>query len=182
MDYTPLVLKNKGIPVQFCVVKKVSDVDYEREYDEVGEPLKETVYIRFTNNVIADIEEHWGNLEAWQTSLEAQPITTLRQTIAFATKRPVRSVGEAMIEGESMDYSNAIGVAWALANGVDPIAASRMLKQSKVLAEEQRKILSEALTVGNSEETEDSPGESGTPPGRKRAAPLKNSGNSAPAK
>lgn len=181
MDYSPIVLKNKGVPVQFAAVTKISDSEYERQYDEVGEPIIETVNVRFTNNIIADIEEHWGTLDVWQQTLEAKPITTLRQTLAYATRRPLLLVGEAMLEGETMQYSNAIGVAWAIANGVDPIVASTMLKQSSVLAEEQRKILKEALTAGLEQQQEqpmeNSPGKSGTRPGRKRAAPLKNSGN-----
>jgi len=177
MDYSPIVLKNKGVPVQFAAVTKISDSEYERQYDEVGEPIIETINIRFTNNIIADIEEHWGTLEVWQQGLETKPITTLRQTLAYALKRPLLMIGEAMLDGEAMQYSNAIGVAWAIANGVDPVVASTMLKQSSVLAEEQRKILKEALTAGLEPTTENSPGKSGTRPGRKRAAPLKNSGN-----
>jgi hypothetical protein len=181
MDYSPIVLKNKGVPVQFAAVTKISDSEYERQYDEVGEVIIETVNVRFTNNIIADIEEHWGTLDIWQQTLEAKPITTLRQTLAYATRRPLLLIGDAMLEGETMQYSNAIGVAWAIANGVDPTVASTMLKQSSVLAEEQRKILKEALTAGLEQQqepqTENSPGKSGTRPGRKRAAPLKNSGN-----
>jgi hypothetical protein len=177
MDYSPITLKNKGVQVPFWSVTKISDLEYQRQMDESGEPITETVNIRFTNNIIADIEEHWETLELWQQSLETRPITTLRQTLAYATRRPLLLIGEAMIEGEGMQYSNAIGVAWAIANGVDPIVASKMLKQSVVLADEQRKILQEALTAGLEPETENSPGKSGTQPGRKRAAPSKSSGN-----
>ena len=176
MDYTPIVLKNKGVPAEFFVIKKMSDFEYVREYDESEEPIRETLNVRFTNNIISDIEDHWGDLEAWQNSLEKKPHTTLRQTLSFALRKPIEAIGEAMIDGETIRYSNAIGVAWALANGVDPIAASTMLKQSNALAEEQKKILNDALLQPETK-TPGSPGKSGTQPGRKRAAPLKSSGN-----
>ena len=176
MDYTPSVLKNKGVPAEFFIIKKVSDFEYQREYNEFDEPIREQLNIRFTNNVIADVEDCWGDLESWQTALEKKPITTLRQTLAFVLKRPLEAVGESMIEGETIHYSNAIGVAWALANGVDPLAASKMLKQSNALADEQKRILNDALLQPENE-TQNSPGKSGSQPGRKRAAPLKSSGN-----
>lgn len=177
MDYSPIVLKNKGIPITLAQVSRVgTSDDYVREYDDVGEPLTESVNIRFTNNVISEIEEFYGSLEQWQERLEKQPISTLRQTIAFAIRRHVTAVGEGMLEGENMQYSNAIGIAWAIANGVDPTVASKMLKQSSALAEEQKRILKEALQA-QQQEIVDSLGDSGTQPGPKRAARSKSSGN-----
>jgi hypothetical protein len=175
MDYTPIVLKNKGIPVELAKVKSIGSDVYEREYDEVGEVLKETVFVRFTNNVIADIEEHWGGLEAWQQNLEKMPVSTLRQSLAFALKRNNTEVGEAMLEGQTVIYSNVVSVAWAIANGVDPTVAGKMLRQSALLAEENRRVLEQAMSVV--EFPSDSPGDSGTPPGPKRAARTKSSGN-----
>lgn len=178
MDYSPIVLKNKGIEIALVKVIKIDGAeDYVREYAEDGEPVIEKVWLRFNNNVISDIEEHYGGLELWQQRLENHPISTLRQTLAFALRRHVVAIGEAMIEGENLTYSNAIGIAWAIANGVDPIVASRMLKQSAALADEQKQamqsILTEQVTI------QDSLGESGSQPGPKRAARTKSSGTSA---
>lgn len=177
MDYSPIVLKNKGVPITLAKVNKTENIDeFTREYDDVGEPVTESVNIRFTNNVISEIEEFYGSLEQWQERLEKQPVSTLRQTLAFSLRRHVSSVGEAMLEGENMQYSNAVGIAWAIANGVDPIVASRMLKQSAALAEEQKRILKEAL-MEQQEQITASPGDSGSQPGPKRAARTKSSGN-----
>jgi hypothetical protein len=68
-----------------------------------------------------------------------------------------------------------VSVAWAIANGVDPTVAGKMLRQSALLAEENRRVLEQAMSVV--EFPSDSPGDSGTPPGPKRAARTKNSGN-----
>ena len=180
MDYSPIVLKNKGVPVKFYKTKKAEnglDV-WEREYDEVGEPIVVDSFVRFNNNVIADIEVHWGSLEEWQERIEKQPVHTLRQTLAFATRRHSSDIGEAMLDGEVLGYSNVIGTAWAIANGVDPIMASRMLKQSAELAEEQKRLLNEAMDA-QQEKTQDFLGDSGIQPGPKRAVRTKSSGTSA---
>jgi hypothetical protein len=180
MDYSPIVLKNKGVPTKFYKTKKVEGgLDlWEREYDDVGEPIIVESFVRFNNNIIADIEVHWGSLEDWQDKLEKQPVHTLRQTLAFATRRHNVDIGEAMLDGEVLGYSNVIGTAWAIANGVDPIMASRMLKQSAELAVEQKRMLNEAMSQ-QQEKTQDFLGSSGTQPGPKRAARTKSSGTSA---
>lgn len=177
MDYTPLVLKNKGVPCEFAKVKKFGpkDDDWAREYDETGEPVIEVLNVRFTNNVIAELEQHWGGLEKWQQSLETMPVSTIRQTFAYALRKSNMEVGEAMLDGEQMKYSNIIGVAWAIANGVDPTIASRLLAQSVALANEQKRIITEALATQENE-IADSLGDSGSQPGPKRAARSKNSG------
>jgi hypothetical protein len=176
MDYSPIVLKNKGVPCEFVKVKKIDETLYERVLNEDGEIVKDTLMVRFTNNTIADIEQHWGTLEAWQEALTARPVSTCRDTLSFALRRPILEIGEAMIDGEIMTYSNVIGIAWAIANGVDPIVASRMLKQSAVLAEAQKETLNKALEQNN-QLIQDSLGDSGSKPGPKRAARSKNSGN-----
>lgn len=178
MDYTPLVLKNKGVACKIAKVKQIPGSDeYEREYDESGNPVIESVFVRFSNNTIADIEEHWGGLEAWQETLEKLPVSTVRQTLSFALKMSNTAVGEAMLDGEVTNYSNIIGVAWAIANGVDPTAASRLLEQSVALAEDQKRMLNEAIV--KQVRIQASPGDSGTQPGRKPTARTKSSGTSA---
>jgi hypothetical protein len=176
MDYTPLVLKNKGVACKIIKVKQIPGSDeYEREFDDAGNPVIESVFVRFSNNTIADIEEHWGGLEVWQETLDKMPVSTVRQTLSFALKMSNVAVGEAMIDGEITNYSNIIGVAWAIANGVDPSVASRLLEQSVALAEDQRKTLNEA--INRQVKVQASPGDSGTQPGRKPTARTKSSGN-----
>jgi hypothetical protein len=177
MDYSPIVLKNKGIPCNLIKVQRVQGTEeFERIFTDDGEPIIEQVNIKFTNNVIAEIEMHWGSLESWQEKLEAMPVSTLRQTMAFCLKRHPVEVGEAMLDGEVLTYSNVIGAAWGIANGVDPMVASGMLKQSTALANEQRRILNDAMKE-QQEKTEAFLGSSGSRPGPKRAARSKSSGN-----
>ena len=175
MDYTPLVLKNKGVACKVAKVKQIPGTEeYEREFDDAGNVVIDSVFVRFSNNIIADIEEHWGGLEAWQESLEKMPVSTVRQTLSFALKISNVAAGESMLDGEITNYSNVIGVAWAIANGVDPSAASRLLEQSVALADNQKKMLNDAIV--KQVKIQDSPGDSGTQPGRKPTARTKSSG------
>jgi hypothetical protein len=174
MDYTPMVLKNKGIPCEFAKLKKVGDLA-EKSYNEDGELEKEIFHIKFTNNIISDIELHFGGLEAWQEQLEKTPYTTIRQTLAFALRKTPVETGDVMLDGELMMYSNIIGTAWAVANGVDPFMASQMLKSSIGLADEQKRLLNEELS--KTLKVDSSPGSNGSESGPKRAARSKNSGS-----
>lgn len=174
MDYSPIILKNRGIPCKFAKTVKSGDY-WERVLDEEGNVETETLNIKFNNNSISDIEMHFGGLESWQDSLEKFPITTLRQTIAYVLRRSPEEVGEAMLDGEVVMYSNIIGTAWSIANGVDPITASKMLQQSVGLAEEAKKALNEQLTKAM--EQLQPTGTSGSDSGPKRATRSKNSGN-----
>ena len=174
MDYSPIILKNKGIPCEFAKVVKTGEI-WERVLDDNGEVEKEILYVKFTNNSISDIELHFGGLDAWQEQLEKFPITTVRQTLAFALRKQVQETGEAMLDGEVVMYSNIIGTAWSIANGVDPTVASRLLKESLGLANEQKQLLNEQLTKTLDQSV--SLGDNGSDSGRKRAARSKNSGN-----
>lgn len=174
MDYSPVILKNKGIPTEFAKTKK-TESDWERVLNAEGEPEKEIVFVKFTNNSISDIELHYDGLEAWQAQLEKFPITTIRQTFSYALKRDVRDIGEAMLDGEVVMYSNVVGTAWSVANGVDPTIASRLLKQSVGLANEQKQALNKELTKAM--EVNSSPGTNGSGSGVKRASRSKTSGS-----
>lgn len=169
MDYTPIVLKNKGIPIEVAVVEKTDNGTYKRKFNEEGECEKETVYIRFTHNVIAELEERYGDLENWQRMQETRPSSSARDTMAMCLRRERESVGEAMLEGSLMDYQNAIAMAWSICNGVDPTTASKLLRQAAKLAEEQRNAVNQELENQLPKENpKPSRGKSGSPSGQKQ--------------
>ncbi len=181
MDYTPTILKNKGISCQFIKTQKDADGKWSRVLDEKDELVKETLLIRFNNNSISDIEEFWGSLDAWQESLEKKPWSTMRQTLSFVLQRDIQDIGEAMMDGEIVSYSNVIGSAWSIANGVDPSVAGQMLTQALRLAEENKKALQknleETMPALGLEPIPSVSGNNGSESGPKRAARSKNSGN-----
>lgn len=178
MDYTPIVLKNKGVPVPFAKTTQDESGEWVRVIDAAGEVETQTFHIRVTNNTVADMEEQWGSLDAWQDAMDKQPISTIRKTLAMTLKRQPEDIGEAMLEGQQVAYQTAIAVAWAIANGVDPTAASLALKHTAGLASEQRKIVEQALLGEMANQPQvDSPGKSGSTSGRKRAVRSTSSGS-----
>ena len=166
MDYTPIVLKNKGIPTQLAVVERTEDGYYKRKFNEEGDCEKETVYIRFNHNVIADLEDRYGDLENWQRMQETKASSTARDTMALCLRREKESVGEAMLEGFLMDYQNAIAMAWSICNGVDPTTASKLLRQATKLAEEQKNAVNKELESQLPKEQKPSRGKSGSQSGQ----------------
>ncbi len=144
MDYTPAVLKNKGVPVSLAALREEGG-KWVPIYDAEGVQETEEFHVRFTHNVIADVEELWEGLAEWQEGMELKPVSTLRRTFALLLVESVEKAGMRLLEGRLSDYSSAIGVAWAIANGVDPTVASRLLAQAVTVTEEQIKALNENL-------------------------------------
>ena len=154
MDYTPTVLKNKGVPVSLAALREENG-KWVPIYDVEGVQETEEFYVRFTHNVIADIEELWEGLQEWQEAMESKPVSTLRRTFALLLKESVEKAGMRLVEGRLTDYTGAIGVAWSLANGVDPTVAHRLLVQAYTAADLQIEMVNKELekAVAEIEET-----------------------------
>ena len=106
MDYTPEVLRNKGVPVKLAKIRKAED-DWTPIYSSDGELETEELHVRFTHNIIADIEETWDGLADWQEAMESKPVSTLRRTLSLIFMEPVDKIGGMLIEGRLPEYSNA---------------------------------------------------------------------------
>jgi hypothetical protein len=167
MDYTPIVLKNKGVPVKIAVVEKSDNGTWKRRFNEEGEYDTEIVHVRFNHNTIADIEDRFGDLEEWQKMTEKRAASTARETLSICLHMEKERVGEAMIEGALMDYQNAIAMSWSICNGVDPTTASRLLRQAENLAEDQRKAINAELENSLPKEPKPSRGKTGSASGSK---------------
>jgi len=186
MDYTPEVLRNKGVPVKLAKIRKAED-DWTPIYSSDGELETEELHVRFTHNIIADIEETWDGLADWQEAMESKPVSTLRRTLSLIFMEPVDKIGGMLIEGRLPEYSNAIGTAWALANGVDPTVASRMLEAAEIQVDSQIETLNQELltALGDAEEKKEkpsTPGKKRSPSGAKQTKDTKTSGKQAPPK
>jgi len=170
MDFTSAVLRNKGVPVLLAQVRKGTS-DWEVVYNSEGNVESEVVHLRFTHNTIADIEENFDGLSEWQEAMGEKPVSTLRKTMALILLEPTDKIGVMMLEGRLPEYNNAIGVAWGMANGVDPTLASQLLEQASLAVDSQIEILNQEMN-----ETlnlmQDTPGEQQSEPGAK---PISNS-------
>ena len=181
MDFTPAVLKNKGVPVQVAVLRE-EDGAWVPIYDAEGEQETEEFNVKFTHNIIADIEELWDGLQEWQLVMDAKPVSTLRRTMGLLMSEPIDKAGIRMIEGRLTEYTNAVGGAGALANGGDPTVASRLLKQAEAAVDSQTAMLNDELAKSIEEMEAATLGEQPSPVGAKPTKGTKTSGKPAPPK
>lgn len=160
MEYSAAILRNKGVQVEVAVLAPGDgDSPPERLTTHDGEPKTETRWVRFDANAIADIEDAFGNLSLFEAASRQTPFKAVRTALAAAWDVSTRTAGKMMLEGRISDYSTAVGVALALANGVDPQQAGRLLKigvkaSSKMTVERDRQ-LAEAIAEGEAELEED---------------------------
>lgn len=169
MDYTPIVLKNKGVPIQLAVLERTEGGAWKRKFNEEGDFEKEIAFVRFNHNTIADIEDRFGDLEQWQQMQETRASSTCRETLSICLAQDKQKIGESMLEGALTDYQNAIAMAWSICNGVDPTTASRLLRQAEKLAEEQRQAINAELENQLPKEPKPSRGKTGSASGPKQA-------------
>lgn len=150
-------------------------------------PEIENVWVRFTCNEVADIEEAFGSSEDFQNSLETKMVSSLRTVIALATGREVRSVGAAMLPEEHGDYLLSVQIAWAVAMGMDPTQAAQTLeegrktvraKQAEAKAKVARDLADAAAVVDEAESILESPspGGNGSALGSEQGEILNSSG------
>lgn len=88
--------------------------------------------LRMDANSLAEMEDRWGSIATWLVESQRKPWKTIRDTFAICLERDPKDVGVALIESMMDDYSRAIGVAYAIANGVDPTLAIEAVTQATV--------------------------------------------------
>lgn len=133
---TANVLRNLGAPVRVWKL----DGNRQRIIGPTGEPETELRYLRFTHNLLADVEEQWDSQSGLEKAIRSKSFTTMRRLFAFAWGMSTpfavaagddsgeRTVGELLIETETANYIAAFACALALANGVDPTTAAELLR------------------------------------------------------
>lgn len=109
MDQTPRVLKNKGIEIVLAGKK---------------------VPLALTCSAIADIEIEFESIQAWQEQLATRPASAARKTLALVLTRDEAELGPEM-DAPLVDYVAAIGIAWGVANGLDPTKAVEALAEAR---------------------------------------------------
>lgn len=81
---------------------------------------------------VAEEDVEMRGLEAWQWALRVTPVSAIRDTLALCIGEDPRTVGAQMIPTKMRDYANAIGVAFAIANGVDPTKAQELVEKASL--------------------------------------------------
>lgn len=160
---SPVVLKNKGVPVDIAKLKadKIHDeesgedyVEYEVDATKDGEPKTEKFWVRFDMNALAAVEEEWGDLQTFQEAIGTRQNLTIRNLFAilFDPENPNRHLAGMRLIPEKMgDYATAVGVALSIANGVDPTRAAKVLeigvKMTADAAEQRNAAIDEAVEM-----------------------------------
>lgn len=143
------VLKNRGIPVSVhrLVVDENGDFKrpLERTLDSADEPVFDERYVRLTNLVLSDIEEHFGDLDQWQQKLAENPFRATVDTLALVWDLDRRVTGQMMVDGTLDDYSTALGASFMMANGSSAEDVGKVLAQGIKAAKEVRAEMTKAV-------------------------------------
>ncbi len=184
MELNPVLVRNKGFPVRMAKVEPVPDSNPSRwrrvvQDEETGEPVTHTVWVRFDNNSVADIEEAFGSVNNYQSAMSVRSYSTLRKALAVALACEEREVGTAMLAEEGPDYLLAVQMAWSVAMGMDPTQAAKALEEGrKSLAAEKQRVSDEIdAELAESILSAPSLGVNGSADGSKPVATLSSSGD-----
>ena len=172
---TPSILRNRGVPVEAYVLTD----DGDRLKTDSHEPKMETRWVRFDANAVADLEDTFGSLEGFEQACRETPWRAVRSALAASWNLTPRQAGTAMVDGALGDYTTAVGVGLAIANGVDPTQAIKLLetgiRAAEGMAKERERLLNEMIDDSGDQETE-SPGTSGSATGSALDVPTTSSG------
>lgn len=139
--------------------------------DAQGAPLVGPAGPVIATKVLGVEERRFYGLEAFQKAMEVKPATAIFRSMAIGLGMTDDYLATSMVDGAMIEYQNAVGVAWSMAQGVDPTEAAKVLQKAKAATADLRRNLaaeldglassSEKTTVPDSGETDDSPGNHG---------------------
>lgn len=119
-----------------------------------GTPLEGPAGIIYDEKVTGHETRVFYGTEAFQKAMEIKTAATVRRIIAIALDKDEDEVGVAMIPDQFLHYNNAVGVAWSIAQGVDPSEAAKVLQKSTAAVAAQREALASELNSTMDEDAE----------------------------
>lgn len=137
-------------------------------HPETGQPVVGPAGAITIDKTTGFEERTYYGLEAFQKAMEVKPLRTIRAAMAAALRTSEEAMGVRMVDGLGTEYQNAVGVAWSIAQGVDPSDAARMFKVARDAVAAQRAKLGSELERTMDEASAaitDSPGNPGSEPG-----------------
>lgn len=120
MDFTPLTLRNRGVPVGLAVLGD----DLRPTFDDVGEPILEQVYLQFDMAVMAEVEARFGSTAAFMATLDDVPYQTLNAILGILLEVDEKVAARRVIIQQLPDVTAAVMVALAISQGLDPTKAA----------------------------------------------------------
>lgn len=205
MEYTPAILRAKGVALPVAQVTKSAErigpaptdpldederevvVRYATATDDEGNVLEEEhpLWLKFTMNVIADLEDRYGSQAAFQRDFQMRPVHAVRTVIALACGITEDEAGCRLLGANIDFYRSAIGAAWGLAHGMDPSPLARALRAATRAGQDKVDAVTGMLDVDGllgpepgTETTSEgsSPGSPGSEPGDEPAETSPSSG------
>lgn len=87
------------------------------------------------------VKQVYSGLEGFQAAMQVKPVGVTCAVIGIALAMEAREVGKRIPDGGLARLSAQVGVAWAMAQGVDPTEAAKALGIGLRAAEDQREAL-----------------------------------------
>lgn len=100
----------------------------------------------YEERVAGHEERVYYGTEAFQVAIEQKMTSTVRKVFAIALGVPEEEAGNAMDPGRMIEYQTAVGVAWSIAQGVDPTDAARVLQRATEAAAAARLRMASELS------------------------------------
>ena len=150
LNYSAPILRNKGVPVRLIrldangepVTETVVDEETKESYEK---PVTDVCHLRITNNILADLEDIYGSMDAFEEALDAKTTPTLRVVfgMCFDNDRTSRVAFGRIYD--ITEAATATTTAFALASGLDPETAVVMHRKALALAAEQIESRGQAI-------------------------------------
>lgn len=96
-----------------------------------GKALEGPAGAVYEEKVVGHETRTFYGMEAFQKAMEVKMNATVRKVLAIALGTSLEEAGNAMIPDQAMDYQAAVGVAWSIAQGVDPTDAAKVLQGAR---------------------------------------------------
>jgi len=114
--------------------------------------------------VVGTEDRTFYGLQAFQQAMEIHPVGAMLKVMALALGTTPEIIDRRMLVEEFANYRNAVGVAWSIAQGVDPTVAARTLQQANAAVAATKERLAselEKMTAQAEAETTATPGSPG---------------------
>lgn len=174
MTTNAALLRNKGTEILLAVVEPVAkikeridivdgevkvtpetQVEWAVKEKKDGSPHTIQEWIRFTNASLAEIQDHYGSMEAYQAQFDARPNDVVAKSLTVMLGGSINDpaalgrMHARILPEEFSAYQVAIMAMLAVANGVDPTYAAEMIEEGRLAAKDQvaeaNKAMAEAV-------------------------------------